>query len=318
MRLAWGLPYVAEHEMKYYTFPDLAGIVSQMDVYIAGLKGEAKWIPALSKELKLRKAVTDPGMTLILGNPEEKGSQIVSKILNDMLPGVSYKVIHANYKGPQEFIWTNKVAANEFFRKIGAINIMPDDANYAGDPPAAQLPDGGVLVNAHSRCAAGLMVHEIFHAYGGPAGMFGEGLTDWFTLDFMKTLNTPYAGNPAYAYNVSVVNQLVALAGKERVARMIFLNEDILRGLKAKGDKPTLTGKIIKNAVITGSDVLSWRGRVTELALAAQKETMDNAGLGDKVATMVPRPATAELEVKHGLPGALQALAMVLTALMPK
>jgi hypothetical protein len=317
MRNMWGLPYVAEHELNSYTFPDLSAIVDQIDVYIKSLQGKGAW-PTLSKTLKLGKEVTAPGMVLILGNPQKakNTANIVCTIMNDKLPGVSYKTVHSNYGGPSSFTFSKDTEANEFFLKTGAINIMPSDANWAGDPPATQLTDGGILVNAHSKCATGLMVHEIFHAYGGPAGFLGEGLTDWFAIDFMRNWGKEYAGNPAYAYNVNVVDRLISLAGKERTARMVFCSENAWASAKGSMEKALSSGKTTK-ITVTYRTVLQEQGNVTNFALNAQLGTMQALGLGDKIATMVPKPASAEEEAKAGLPGALATLSKVLTTLMP-
>ena len=308
----WGIPHVAGHEMNAYTFPDLTGIVDQLDSYIASLRGSATW-PGLSKTLKLGREVTAPGMMLVLGNPKKIGSQCVCEVLNPMLPGVTYKTTHKSYTGGDKFGFTDLIAAEEFFKQTGAINIMPGD-NWSG----AVLPDGGVFVNAHSKCATGLLVHEIMHAYGGPAGMFGEGLTDWFTLDLMKQWGKAYSGNPAYAYNVMLVDRVVAKAGKNRVARMVFGDKAALHALKVQ----KATGKMLMNkpqvAVVNWSKVRTAQGNVTEIALAAQENTM--LALGYRAATMatsVPKPATEQQESSAGLPGANDALATALTDLMP-
>ena len=156
------------------------------------------------------------------------------------------------------------------------------------------------------------------HAYGGPAGMFGEGLTDWFTLDLMKQWGKAYSGNPAYAHNVMLVDRVVAKAGKNRVARMVFGDKAALDALKVQ----KATGKMLMNkpqvAVVNWSKVRTAQGNVTEIALAAQENTM--LALGYTAATMatsVPKPATEQQESSAGLPGAIDALATALTDLMP-
>jgi hypothetical protein len=308
----WGLPTVAAYEMNAYTFPDLAGILDQLDTYILSLSGKPGW-PALSKTLKLAREVTAPGMMLVLGNPKNVDGKCVAQVLNAMLPGVSYRTTHLSYTGADNFAFTSLVAAEGFFKLTGAINVMPGD-----DWPGYVLPDGGVFVNAHSKCATGLLVHEIVHAYGGPAGLLGEGLTDWFTLDLMKAWNKPYNGNPAYGYNVSLVDRLVAKAGKERVARMVFGNAAALAGLKVQ----KATGRMImgkpQTMTINWSKVLSAQADVTSKALGAQVATMTDLGYTEAtMATTVPKPATSAHEVTTGLPGAIDALAGYLTDLLP-
>jgi|ERR1043166_174098 hypothetical protein len=318
-KILWGLPRVGINELNSYNFPDLSAILDQLDHYLNSLRvtaaGKGSAWPALSRSLKLNSEITDPGMVLVLGNPRQIAGGCDCDVLNRSLPGVSYRTKHSQFKGPETFTFTNLSAASEFFQKTGAINIMPSDASYAGDKPATQLTEGRILVNAHSGCEPGLLVHEIIHAYGGPAGMFGEGLTDWFTLDLMQQWGKPYPGNPAYGYNVTLVDRVVQIAGKERVARMAFSSDAALASLKGKETRKVL-GKD-KLMDINYRTVLAARESVTNLALKAQESTMIASGFGDKMATMVPLPATAQDETAAGLPGAIARLGQLLNLLMP-
>ncbi len=319
----WGLPKVEMSDLNQYDFPSLPAILDQLDSYIGSLKlnpaGKGAAWPALARTLKLKREITDPGMVLILGNPKQlKGGGCDCEILNSQLPGVSYRTKHSQYRGPGWFSFTNLVTASEFFQKTGAINIMPGDPDWAGSKPATQLSDGRILVNAHSNCAAGLLVHEIIHAYGGPAGLFGEGLTDWFTLDLMSQWKKTYNGNPAYGYNVSLVDRVIATAGKERVARMVFGDDAQMRALKIS--KPT--GKMIMGKpgtkTINYTQLLQAREKVTAAALSAQEATMTGLGFtAIMAASMVPKPASASDELQAGLPGAITELATMLIDLMP-
>jgi hypothetical protein len=312
IKLLWGLTSISSAEMNAYTFPDLAGITKGMSGYIEELNVGVGGAPAVSLNLKTRKPITDPGMVLMLGNPMQGASgAIISHIMNERLPGVSYRTIHTQYKGPSTFTWTQTKTASEFFQQCGAIAIMPSDASYAGTPPATQLPDGGVLVNAHSKCVAGLMVHEIFHCYGGPAGFIGEGLTDWFAIDFMKSINDNYSGNPAYAYQVSVVDRLVKLAGKKRVARLAFCDKSTFESMaKVKVGIRDVTAASVYSGIF--SNLGDW-------AFDARVKTMEQAGLGNNV---VPIPASPEMELSvgsaGGVPGQIKKMAEYLIKLMDK
>jgi len=174
----WGLPRVELSDLNQYDFPSLPAILDQLDSYIKSLRvtpaGKGNAWPSLSRTLKLSREITDPGMVLMLGNPKQVAGGCDCEILNGKLPGVSYRTKHSQYRGPEWFSFTSLGTASEFFQKTGAINIMPSDASWAGSKPATQLNEGRILVNAHSKCATGLLVHEIVHTYGGPAGMFGN------------------------------------------------------------------------------------------------------------------------------------------------
>lgn len=311
LKLMWGLSNVTSAELNNYTFPDLNAITDGMTSYIEALNLNRKAAAAVTLTLKLKKAVTDPGMILMLGNPSQgPGGSIISQIMNERLPGVSYRTIHSQFKGPKTFSWTQTQTASEFFRSCGAIAIMPSDVSYAGPPPATQLPDGGVLVNAHSNCVAGLMVHEIFHCYGCPAGFIGEGLTDWFAIDFMKTTHSAYGGNPAYAYQVSLVDRLVKVAGKKRVARLAFCDKSTFEGMtKVKVGLREVTAASVYSGIF--SNLGDW-------AYDARAKTMEQAGLGNDV---VPIPATAENELTvgsaGGVPGQIKKMGDYLKKLMP-
>jgi hypothetical protein len=312
MKLLWGLNSLTSSELNRYTFPDLANITSRMVTYFAEMNEGRGSAPAVSLTLKTRQAVTEPGMVLMLGNPTQGPSgTIISHIMNERLPGVSYRTIHTQYTGPKTFIWSSAITASEFFKTCGAIAIMPSDAGYAGTPPATQLPDGAVLVNAHSNCVAGLMVHEIFHCYGSPAGFIGEGLTDWFAMDFMKSLNENYAGNPAYAYQVSVVDRLVKVAGKKRVARLGFCSKSEFEGMaKVKAGMIQVTAASVYSGIF---------GNLGNWAFDARAKTMEQAKLGNDV---VPIPASPEMELtvgtSGGVPGQIKKMGDYLVKLMPE
>ena len=309
--LLWGLSSVTSAEMNRYTFPDLARITEGMASYIDDLNVGRGAAPAASLTLKLRKAVTEPGMVLMLGNPRQgENGAVISQVMNERLPGAAYRAIHSQHKGSNEFVWTHLVTASEFFRSCGAIAIMPSDSGYAGPAPATQLPDGGVLVNAHSGCVAGLMVHEIFHCYGGPAGFIGEGLTDWFAMDFMSSIKDSYAGNPAYAYQASVVDRLVKTAGKRRVARLAFCDKATFESMaKFKAGARDVTAASVYQGVF--SQLGDW-------AFDARAKTMEQAGLGNDV---VPIPASPENELKvgaaGGVPAQIKKMGEYLVKLMP-
>ena len=311
MKPLWGLSSLTSSDLNAYTFPDLAGVTGGMTTYVNDLNVATGGAPPASLTLKTQKPVTDPGMVLMLGNPTQgPAGTIISQVMNERLPGVSYRTIHSQFKGAKTFNWTQTQTASEFFRSCGAIAIMPSDASYAGTAPATQLPDGGVLVNAHSKCVAGLMVHEIFHCYGGPAGFIGEGLTDWFAIDFMKSINDSYAGNPAYAYQVSLVERLVKVAGKKRVARLAFCDKSSFEAMaKVKVGMKDVTAASVYTGVF--SNLGDW-------AFDARAKTMEQAGLGNDV---VPIPASPEMELavgtSGGVPGQIKKMADYLVKLMP-
>jgi hypothetical protein len=307
----WALSSLTSADLNAYTFPDLSGVTGGMSTYMDELNVGAGGAPRVSLTLKTKKPLNDPGMVLMLGNPTQgPGGTVNSQVMNERLPGVSYRTIHSQFKGSKTFVWTQTQTASEFFRSCGAIAIMPSDSSYAGPGPATQLPDGGVLVNAHSKCVAGLMVHEIFHCYGGPAGFIGEGLTDWFAIDFMKSINDSYGGNPAYAYQASIVERLVKVAGKKRVARLAFCDKAAFEAMaKVKVGVRDVTAASVYTGVF--SNLGDW-------AFDARKKTMEQAGMGDDV---VPIPASPEMELAvgsaGGVPGQIKKMAEYLVKLMP-
>jgi hypothetical protein len=320
----WGLKKLGKADLTQYTFPDLSEIAQQLGTYVSQLNTKpprpsgaaaapaaVAW-PALSLRLKVGQQITDPGMVLMLGNPVDSGNSIQSDVMNGLLPGVSYQTIHQQWIAPPgfggKFMFTNHAGAAEFFQKTGAIAIMPTDASWAGAPPATQLTQGGVMVNAHSKCAPGLMIHEIIHCYGGPAGFIGEGLTDWFAIDFMKGWGKEYAGNPAYAYQVDLVSRLVKIAGKERVGRLVFCDEDDLKKLSAKipNKKPPVT--------LTGSKISTMKQQLGDSAFDARAATMKGLGLGEDV---VPVPASASDEATKKVPDLITQFGNLLSTLMP-
>ncbi|MDA1231544.1 MAG: hypothetical protein O2856_12280 [Planctomycetota bacterium] len=248
--------------------------------------------PKLHTVKRINCKLTDPGIVLMLGNPvKNDAGQIDSEIMNGKLPVGSYRTIHEGYKKDNRFIWTKTATAEGFFRRTGAIAIMPSDANYAGDPPANQLTEGGVLVNAHSGCKTGLMVHEVLHCFGGPAGFIGEGLTDWFAIDFMNSsFGGGYDGNPAYSYQTSVVDRLVKEAGKERVARLIFLIKSEFEAMKGKVGIVSVTGN--STFIQVFSSLGNW-------AYDAQEKT--NKAAGVDLENAVPIHATPQEEAGAGL-----------------
>jgi hypothetical protein len=314
----YGLPNVTNADLNSYTFPDLADVVSGLDGYITSLKGVNPNWPVISKTLRFGKDVTQPGMVLVLGNPQASGNQINCRVMNNLLPGVSYKTIHQGYTGPDEFVWTNQEKARQFFLSLSALAVMPENYNDAGNPPATQTPDGVVLVNAHSRCAPGLLVHEIFHAYGCPAGFIGEGVTDWFALDFMEYWRKPYDGNPAYAYHVAVMGRLIAMAGKERVARLAFSQRDAWGARTGKITVKSSDGTKDLQKTVSYGGMDTQTGVVCNYATSAQYQTMVDAEWSpEKIASTVPLPASENQETRVGLPGALRLLADMLIALMP-
>ncbi|MCC6533024.1 MAG: hypothetical protein IT531_10785 [Burkholderiales bacterium] len=318
----WGLKRLGKPDLNQYAFPDLAEIVQQLGVYVQALNAKpprpanvpapavpVTW-PALSLTLKVGKQITEPGMVLMLGNPVDANGSIACDVMNGLLPGVSYQTIHQQWIADPsfdgKFRFTTQTQATEFFQKTGAIAIMPSDAAWAGNAPATQLTHGGVMVNAHSNCAPGLMVHEIVHCYGGPAGFVGEGLTDWFAIDFMKSWNKSYDGNPAYAYQTSLVDRLVRIAGKERVARLAFADPGAVRALKV-----TPAGKKFP---VSGGSIYTSQQQLGDKAFDARAATMQALGLGDDV---VPRPAADSDEQTAGVPGLITKLGELLVTLMP-
>ena len=290
----WGLTGLTTPSLNRYTFPDLQSIVNALPKYLDTMNQANPTWPKLHTCKRITGNLTDPGMVLMLGNPvNNSNGQIECEIMNGKLPIGSYRTIHEEYakKNGNRFIWTKTATAQGFFSTTGAIAIMPSDFNYAGDPPANQLKDGGVLVNAHSGCKTGLMVHEIIHCFGGPAGFIGEGLTDWFAIDLMNTsFGGGYDGNPAYSYQTDVVDRLVKEAGKERVARLIFLDKSEFEGLKGKAGFVSVTGGA------TFSQVFSSLG---DWAYDAQEKT--NLAAGVDLLKDVPIHATPELEEQAGL-----------------
>lgn len=311
MKPLWGLASLSSADMNGYTFPDLAAITGGMETYFDDLNKVVGAAPKVAMNLKLGKPITEPGMVLMLGNPTAgPDSSIISQIMNERLPGVSYRTIHTQYKGKGTFTWTQAQTASEFFRSCGAIAIMPSDAAYAGTPPATQLPNGAVLVNAHSKCVAGLMVHEIFHCYGGPAGFIGEGLTDWFAIDFMKSIKDDYGGNPAYSYQVNVVDRLVKKAGRKRVARLAFCDKSTFESMaKVKVGILNVTASSVYTGIFT---------QLGDWAFDARAKTMEQAKLGNDV---VPIPASPEWEsqvgAKGGVQGQIDKMGDYLVKLMP-
>ena len=310
MKPLWGLASLSSADMNGYTFPDLAAITGGMETYFDELNKAVGSAPKVAMNLKLGKPITEAGMVLMLGNPTAgPDSSILSQIMNERLPGVSYRTIHTQYKGSGVFTWTQTQTASEFFRSCGAIAIMPSDAAYAGTPPATQLPNGAVLVNAHSKCVAGLMVHEIFHCYGGPAGFIGEGLTDWFAIDFMKSIKDNYGGNPAYAYQVNVVDRLVKKAGRKRVARLAFCDANAFKTIPN-----------VKVGIVSVSAASVYTGIFSNLgdwAFDARKKTMEQAKLGNDVVPIAASPENEAQFGPKGVQGQLDKMGDYLVKLMP-
>ena len=142
MKPLWGLSSLSSADLNGYAFPDLAGITGGMSTYIDDLNANRGAAPLVSLTLKTKKPVTEPGMVLMLGNPTQgSGGTIVSHVMNERLPGVSYRTIHSQFKGSKTFVWTQTQTASEFFRSCGAIAIMPSDASYAGPGPANHRPN---------------------------------------------------------------------------------------------------------------------------------------------------------------------------------
>ena len=321
----WGLKRLGKSDLNQYAFPDLADIVQQLGVYVAnelnpkpppapGTAPSAAVWPALSLRLAVGQQITQPGMVLMLGNPVDAGGHVECEVMNGLLPGVSYQTIHQQWVAAPgfagKFVFTNLAGAAEFFQKTGAIAIMPSDAAWAGNPPATPLTHGGVMVNAHSNCAPGLMVHEIVHCYGGPAGFVGEGLTDWFAIDFMRWWGKAYAGNPAYAYQANLVERLVAVAGKQRVARLAFCDAAELAKLKVSVKAP---GSTIAKTV-TGGSLGNLLTTLSNDAFDARANTMRDAKLGDDV---VPIPASAAHEATKNVPANITKAGDIMKTLMP-
>jgi hypothetical protein len=139
----------------------------------------------------------------VIGNPKVEGQKVVATVLN---AGQGWSKTHD---------FDSVDAAIEFFRETGAVNRGHE-----------------VLINAHMKEGSDA-VHELMHSYQGSDGRwdwyFNEGMTDYFAIDFGATQagrGFKYQPGRTYGQAVEVVTKIVAIVGKDKIAKMYFGDTD--------------------------------------------------------------------------------------------